>query len=211
MLYRIGFSVIVICQLCELAHGWRQRTHFPQTHGENISRPLKIRGGGSDLQGHAGDGLAAYFREAYGIPASRGDEEDVSIPIEDGSFNDALVKARAQARLLVTFIPSSKPKIRGKTSFDQTAIKSILSSEVCKMAERKARKKEEGGSFLIWSAKGGSQEAAIAMKRLKVKRGAKRNPTLLVCYPVQVRLLDPLSEHLRPKGKCHQSFGIFTI
>ena len=63
------------------------------------------------------------------------------------------------------------------------------------MAERKSRKKGEGGSFLIWSAKAGSQEAATAMKRLKVKKGAKNSPTLLVCYPTQVRFLPTLSEH----------------
>ena len=194
MLYRIGFSFIALCQLCELTHGWRQSTRFIlQPH---VSRSvLSIRGGGSELKEHAGNDLGTYFRDAYGVTASKGDDEDATITIQDGSLNDALVNARAQARLLVTFIPSSKPKSKSKNSLDQKAIKSILSSEVAQMAERKSRKKGEGGSFLIWSAKAGSQEAATAMKRLKVKKGAKNSPTLLVCYPTQVRFLPTLSEH----------------
>ena len=188
MILRVCFTLTAICQLPELSHAWRRQSHYLQTHVNSESpQILNFRGGGSEIKEYE-DGLGPYFQEAYGVAVSKEVEGNVPITIHDGSLNDALVKARAQARLLVTFFPSSKPNNRSKTSMDKIAIKSILSSEVARMAERKARKKGEGGSFLIWSAKSGSQEAAVAMKRLKVKKGSKNTPILLVCYPAQVRI-----------------------
>ena len=191
MMNRVCLILSILCCLSDFGHAWRKHTQYLQTH-INSAPPqttLCLRGGGSEIKEYE-DGLGPYFQEAYGVTASKGDEENASITILDGSLNDALIKARAQARLLVTFFPSSKPNNRSKSSMDKIAIKSILSSEVAQIAERRARKKGEGGSFLIWSAKAGSQEAAVAMKRLKLKKSGKNVPTLLVCYPAQVCILN---------------------
>ena len=98
-------------------------------------------------------------------------------------FTNALKKSRSNARLLVVFIPASKPK-KG-TSYDQIAIQSILSPDVNVVAEKKTRKKEKYGSFLFWATKYDSNEASKAMKRLKVKQTKKKSPTLVVIYPAQ--------------------------
>jgi len=124
--------------------------------------------------------FAGYLCKAYGV--STPDDDKDSVKIRGGSLSDALRKARSQARLLVVFIPSSKPK---KQKSDQKAIESLVSPNVHEVAERKARKNEEGGSFVFWSAKYDSSDAASAIKRLKAKKGSGngKNPVLMVVYP----------------------------
>jgi Skp family chaperone for outer membrane proteins len=108
------------------------------------------------------------------------------VKVYAGSFAEALIKARSKARLLVVFIPSSKPK---KEPNDVKAIQSIFSSEVSQVAERPARKKQQEGSFSFWSTKFDSNEATTAMKRLKTAskvtsgKGKGKNPVLMVIYP----------------------------
>merc|ERR1712238_480223 len=88
-----------------------------------------------------------------------------------GSLSEALGLARSQARLLVAFIPASKPFQKNKKrSYDQITIEGLLSSQVAKIARRKSLKKEGMGSFVLWSTTPGSSEAVAAMKRLKAKK-----------------------------------------
>lgn len=130
--------------------------------------------------------LGSYLAQSYGAPDGRKDATES--PILGGSLADALRIARSSAKLLVVMIPSTAPN-KAKTKIDSQAITSFLSAQVAKVAKKKARKKGETTSYLLWSAKAGSSEAAMAMKRLKVKatssKGDKR-PILLVAYPVQV-------------------------
>ncbi len=98
-------------------------------------------------------------------------------------MSNALQKARSNARLLVVFIPSSKPSKKKK--YDQVAISSIRDPIVKKAADKKAKKKESYGSFMFWSTKVDSSEASLAMKRLKIKK-SKNNPVLVVVYPSQI-------------------------
>lgn len=130
--------------------------------------------------------FGAYLGNAYGVDASREDLDEVE-RILTGSFQDALKEARNQARLLVVFIPVNLPKKKDKS--DAAAVESFLSADVAQMAKRKAKKGKTTGSFLLWSAKAGSPEAALVMKRLKAQttntKGQKR-PILLVIYPNQV-------------------------
>jgi hypothetical protein len=130
------------------------------------------------------DDFGGYLSNAYGCVDINDDDEGEKsrISIEGGSLSRALLKARSNARLLVVFIPASKPT--KKKSYDQKAIQSILSSDVTRAAERKARKKESYGSFMIWATKVDSSEASTARKRLKVKP-SKKSPTLVVVYPAQ--------------------------
>ena len=129
-----------------------------------------------------------FLSKSYGIRATR-EELDDAPPVLGGSISDALRVARSQSRLLLILIPSSKPGKGKGAAADRAALESFLSSEVSSMAEKRARRKEAGGSFLLWSAKAGSSEAVVAMKRLKAqpvnKKGQKR-PVLLVAYPAQV-------------------------
>ena len=134
--------------------------------------------------------FGTFLSQTYDVEDNRGDD---GVQVLGGSLNDALEEARSQARLLVVMIPSSKPNKKQKNTLDQQAIQSLLSAEVSKAANKRARKKgpTATGSFLFWSAKFGSSEATTAVKRLKVKatsstKGGKR-PFLLVVYPDQVR------------------------
>lgn len=137
--------------------------------------------------------FGAYLCRVYGVDTNmnmnmeqQDEEAKRSVQIRAGSFTDALVKARSQARLLVVLIPSSKPQ---KDPNDRKAIQSIVSSDVYEVAERKARKKEEGGSFAFWSSKFDSNEATAVIKRLKARKGSSssgksgKNPVLMVVYP----------------------------
>jgi hypothetical protein len=130
-----------------------------------------------------------YLSKIYGIEATRDELEiaDRGMPILGGTISDALRIARSKARLLVVTIPASKP---GKAQqHDEEAIKSVLSAEVATVAERKARKSGESGSFVIWGAKAGSAEAVTALKRLKATQTnskGQRRCILVVAYPAQV-------------------------
>lgn len=129
-----------------------------------------------------------YLSKIYKIEATRKELGSELNPVLGGQFMEAMSSARSQARLLVVFIPAgTKP---GKLDSDSTAVESFLSTEVARVAERKARKSAEGlGSFILWSAKPGSSEAATALKRLKAQpvgtKGQKR-PILAVAYLAQV-------------------------
>jgi hypothetical protein len=144
--------------------------------------------------------FGSYLAENYSVEDKRGTGDKNDITILGGSLTDACKIAREQARMLVVFIPSEKPKSEswfggvggGKqtNANDQIAIESLLSSDVMKAANKKARKKGEAGlgSFAIWGSKTGSSEATSAIKRLKIKAtsttGEKR-PILCVIYPAQ--------------------------
>jgi len=132
--------------------------------------------------------FGSYLCKAYGaqVQAQDEEEEEERVKVYAGSFAEALAKARSNARLLVVFIPSSKPK---KQPNDVKAIQSIFSSEVSQVAERPARKKQQEGSFSFWSTKYDSNEATTAMKRLKTSskvnsgKGKGKTPVLMVIYP----------------------------
>ena len=150
--------------------------------------------------------FGSYLAEAYGVDDKRNRGKIVGHTIMGGSLQDALQTARQQARMLLVFIPSERPKgERGGLSFfggggkkgnaeidemDRVAIESLLSYEVGKAANKKARKnqgsEEDLGSFAIWGGKAGSSEATSAIKQLKVKvtsaKGEKRH-ILCVVYP----------------------------
>jgi hypothetical protein len=144
--------------------------------------------------------FGSYLAENYSVEDKRATDDDNNITILGGSLSDAFKIAREQARMLIVFIPSEKPKSEswfggvgvGKqtNANDQIAIESLLSGDVMKAANKKARKKGEAGlgSFAIWGSKTGSLEATSAMKRLKIKAtsttGEKR-PILCVIYPAQ--------------------------
>lgn len=145
-----------------------------------------------------------YLAEAYEVDDQRNSGKTKGPIILGGSLQDALEIARQQARMLLVFIPSERPKgERGGLSFfggkkgsaeteekDKVALESLLSNEVGKAANKKARKKQgdsnDLGSFAIWGCKSGSAEATTAIKRLKVKetsvKGEKR-PILCAVYP----------------------------
>ena len=151
------------------------------------------------------DDFGSYLTEAYGIEDTRSGSKKGPI-ILGGSLQDALQTARQQARLLVLFIPSERPKGESWSFFggkknqeadvnnDQIAIESLISVEVGKAANKKAYKRSENGfgSFAIWGCKAGSLEATSAIKRLKLKttssKGGKR-PILCVVYPGVVSLM----------------------
>lgn len=139
--------------------------------------------------------FGSYLAEAYGVDDQRSSGKTKGPVILDGSLQDALQTARQQARMLLVFIPSERPE--GERGFfgrkgnaeseemDRVAIESLLSAEVAKAANKKARKKApEFGSFAIWGGKAGSREASSAIKQLKVKesKGEKR-PVMCVVYP----------------------------
>merc|ERR1712238_424552 len=141
------------------------------------------------------DDFGTYLAKNYYVEDRRTTSEN-DLHILGGSLYNALQTARQKARMLIVFIPSEKPKSEswfggGKTKYnDQIAIKSILSGEVARAANKKARKKVEAdlGSFVIWGCKSGSSEAISAIKRLKIKAtsttGEKR-PILCAVYPSQ--------------------------
>lgn len=126
--------------------------------------------------------FSTFLCKAYGVPIL--DDNEGRVKIRAGSLSEALAKARSQARLLVVFIPSSKPK---KRKNDQMALQSLISPNVYEIAEQKARKKGETASFMFWSTKHDSAEAVSAIKRLKAKKGSNngKNPVLMVIYPSQ--------------------------
>jgi hypothetical protein len=145
--------------------------------------------------------FGSFLSKSYGIV----DERDVNDgpAMLGGSLVDALGIARSQARLLVVFLPSSKPTSNNKkktppTSADAVAMESLLSKSVAEAANKRARSKStsSGGSFLLWGAKMGSSESATALKRLKAKltgnKGEKR-PLLAVVYPAVVRTIPVCS------------------
>ena len=136
--------------------------------------------------------FGAFLAKSYQAKATRysdTDGEDVAssvLPVLGGTLMDALRVARSQSRLLLVLIPSARP---GKSKLDVTAVQSFLSKDVADMAEKRARKKETGGSFLLWSCKAGSPEAVVATKRLQAQptnqKGQKR-PILMAVYPAQI-------------------------
>jgi len=124
-----------------------------------------------------GDYLASTYKTASASSSSTA--------ILGGSLSDALRTCRSQARLLVAFIPASKPNSsKSKTAFDVTCIDSLRSDEVAQAIQAKK------GSYVLWAAKYGSPEAIQAAKRLRTSHAAassKKNlPTLVVAYPSQV-------------------------
>lgn len=125
--------------------------------------------------------FGSFLSNSYGVKATRDQLDPVPVVL-GGSIGDALKIARSKARLLVVLVPDAKPSKKGQTA-DQQAVESFLSLEVAKTAKKRAIKAGETGSFVLWSAKAGSPEAAHALKRLKVK--AQKRPTLLVAYPAQ--------------------------
>jgi hypothetical protein len=131
--------------------------------------------------------FGSFLAASYGVQDTRTDKTPGTAVI-GGSFATAMIEARAQARLLVVFIPVEKYK-KGRESREAAAIESILSMEVADASNQPARKGEDTGSFLFWSAKLGSSEATQAMKRLKAKiktsKGSKC-PVLMVVYPAMV-------------------------
>jgi len=127
-----------------------------------------------------GDYLASTYKTASATSSSTA--------ILGGSLSDALRTCRSQARLLVAFIPASKPNSsKSKTAFDVTCIDSLRSDEVAQAIQAKK------GSYVLWAAKYGSPEAIQAAKRLRTSHAvasSKKNlPTLVVAYPSQVSLL----------------------
>jgi hypothetical protein len=138
--------------------------------------------------------FGSYLEDAYSVSVDRGDEPTT---VMGGTIGDALREARSKARLLVVFIPSTRPGRGKKKTPDHKAIESLLSPEVAEVAEKNARKKVDSGSYVIWGAKASSPEAITAIKRLKAKqtssKGDKR-PVLAVAYPAQV-----LDSHGFPK------------
>eukprot|EP00977_Amphora_coffeiformis_P016750 scaffold5296_cov163-Amphora_coffeaeformis.AAC.5 len=130
--------------------------------------------------------FGSYLGSTYGVDSGRDVLEEVE-PILTGSFQDALKQARRQARLLVVLVPAHPPAKKDKG--DAEAVKSFLSEDVATIARKKAKKGSSTGSFVLWSAKAKSPEAALAIRRLKAQttntKGKKR-PILLVVYPNQV-------------------------
>ena len=129
--------------------------------------------------------FGSYLGSTYGVEAGRDVLDEVE-PILTGSFQDALRAARGQARLVVALLPAHLPKKRDQA--DMSAVESFLSKEVASVARKKARKGATTRSFVLWSAKANSPEAALAIKRLKAQttntKGKKR-PILAVVYPHQ--------------------------
>jgi hypothetical protein len=132
--------------------------------------------------------FGTYLSQAYGATDGRRAQETNSTPVLGTSFNDALAVARQNARLLLVLIPSTAPKAKSKS--DIKAIESFLSQQVATLSNKKARKKGETGSFVLWGTKPGSSEANQAVKRLKISPKnimGKKVPILLVVFPSQVR------------------------
>eukprot|EP00980_Cylindrotheca_fusiformis_P007795 scaffold1669_cov129-Cylindrotheca_fusiformis.AAC.6 len=127
--------------------------------------------------------FGSFLSNAYGVEDLRPEDGPQFL---GGTLAAALETARSQARMLVVFLPSKRPT-KGKKSKDQLAVESLLSSQVVKAANKRARKKGgESGSFLFWGAKAGSSEAATAAKKLKTKgisKNGEKRPVLAVVYP----------------------------
>jgi len=172
------------------------------TEDEIVADSQTIEVGPTSTSSSAVTDFGSYLAEAYGVDDMRNSGKTEGPIILGGTLEDALQTARQQARMLLVFIPSGKPEGErgGLSSFfgggkkgdaeldekDRVAIESLLSKEVGKAANKKAKKKSDHGSFAIWGGKAGSSEAASAMKQLKVKetsaKGEER-PILCVVYP----------------------------
>jgi hypothetical protein len=172
------------------------------TEDETVADSQTIEVESTSTSSSAATDFGSYLAEAYGVDDMRNSGKSEGPIILGGTLEDALQTARQQARMLLVFIPSEKPEGErgGLSSFfgggkkgdaesdekDRVAIESLLSKEVGKAANKKAKKKSDLGSFAIWAGKAGSSEAASAMKQLKVKetsaKGEKR-PLLCVVYP----------------------------
>mmetsp|Transcript_21187 Transcript_21187/g.24179 ORF Transcript_21187/g.24179 Transcript_21187/m.24179 type:complete len:546 (-) Transcript_21187:97-1734(-) len=125
--------------------------------------------------------LGKYLSSEYNVPDNRIEN---CTDMLSGTIGDASIQARTMARLLVVFIPSNKDD-----DADCGIVRSLLSSDVSRIGEKKSRKKATTGSFLFWSAEYGSSDAKEAMKRLKAKQPAgkkQRRPVLLVAYPARI-------------------------
>lgn len=130
--------------------------------------------------------FGSYLGSEYGVDPGRDVMDEVE-PILTGSFQDALKQARSQARLLVVLIPAYASKKNDKS--DVLAVESFLSQEVATVARRKAKKGSTTGSFVLWSTKAASPEAALAIKRLKAQTAnakGKKRAILLAVYPNQI-------------------------
>jgi hypothetical protein len=130
--------------------------------------------------------FGSFLEESYSVSVDRGDDPTI---VMGGTIGDALREARSKARLVVVFIPSARPGRGKKKTPDHEAIESLLSPEVSEVAEKRARKKQDSGSFVLWSAKASSPEAITAIKRLKAKQSSSKGdkrPVLVVAYPAQV-------------------------
>jgi hypothetical protein len=132
--------------------------------------------------------FGSFLAKSYGVSDQRGEDGPIML---GGHMANALTSARAEARMLVVFIPGARPSSKAKKSKDQLAIESVLSSEVEKAGNKRARKVAEGmGSFMMWGAKMGSSEATTAIKRLKnvqmTSSTGEKRPILAVVYPGQV-------------------------
>jgi hypothetical protein len=143
--------------------------------------------------------FGSTLAELYDVIDGR--EANSNLVVMGGSFKDALDTARKEARLLLVFIPAERPNggrrflFGGKKketdgpSKDKIAIKSLLSPQVAKAANRQARKKgSDSGSFVVWAARVASSEANIAIKQLKVQttKNGENVPILAAVYPAYV-------------------------
>ena len=174
-----------------IMHAVKRMWNAALNPSEGKSKPIQNE---DDIDGHVTNTKAvkiqnidfgSYLGTAYGVEAGRENLDDVE-PILTGSFHDALKEARKQARLLVALVPAHSPKKKDKN--DREAVESFLSENVATVARKKAKKGADTGSFVLWSAKALSSEAALAIKRLKVQttnNKGKKRPTLLVVYPNQ--------------------------
>ena len=169
---------------------WTAALNPPETdeggaESSSTAKPKAKQNGSARTEKSEAD-FGSFLASSFGISVDRDDD---STPVLGGTIGDALRAARSKARLLVVFIPSTRPG--KKNTPDHAAIRSLLSPEVSEAAEHRARKKEESGSFVLWGAKASSPEAVTAMKRLKAKQPNKKGdkrPMLLVAYPAQVSI-----------------------
>jgi hypothetical protein len=163
-------------------------TSFPPTVAQSTTTSTTIESI-DEIFAPSHSDFGTYLSTAYGATDGRA-KETKSSPVLGTTLNDALAVARQNARLLVVLIPSTAPKAKSKS--DIKAIESFLSQQVATISEKKARKKGDTGSFVLWGAKQGSSEATQAMKWLKISPKnikGKTIPILLVAYPSQVREL----------------------
>jgi hypothetical protein len=170
-----GLGVVTITS--GVFRSWPTDSSWPKRTTRRNVPPIDLRGGGGEVD------IGSLLSQSYCVQATR---SVGASPVLGGSLNDALRLARSQSRLLIVLIPSCRPE-KGVTVDDIEALRSFLSAEVASVAERSARKKHKGGSFLLWCATAGSPEAIGATKRLKAQQVGKgqQKPILLVAYPAQ--------------------------
>ena len=95
----------------------------------------------------------------YGVQASRYDSNNsndtnstttlTTTPVQGGSLQDALERARQEARLLLVLLPAGKPGQAKTNAADVAAVTSFLSAPVAAAAEQPARtksKKQKGST-----------------------------------------------------------------